>query len=135
MNIKCHYCQKEFTPRRKNNVYCKPTCEKRASSKRTGSYYKCNKNRSWRDAGIKITLDEYHQIFNKQNGVCLICGKASNKLLAVDHDHLTGKIRGLLCSKCNIGLGCFNDDITLLQMAISYLTKVTSNNTNLVGLK
>jgi hypothetical protein len=75
----------------------------------------------------KITPDEYMEMHRKQNGVCLICkgtavgrGKAKNRL-AVDHNHETGKIRGLLCAKCNTGLGLFNDSKQLLVKAIEYL--------------
>ncbi len=71
-----------------------------------------------------ITKEEYDSMFNKQNGCCRICGKHQNefsKALAVDHDHATKKIRGLLCSNCNKGLGFFNDDINKLSIAINYL--------------
>ena len=58
-----------------------------------------------------------------QNHRCGICKKRKDikKAFAVDHDHSTGDIRGLLCYKCNVGLGYFNDKIKLLQNAIKYL--------------
>lgn len=70
-----------------------------------------------------ITLSEYKVIFDNQKGVCAICNKecSSGKQLAVDHDHETGQIRGLLCTKCNQGLGMFNDSVDLLNRSISYL--------------
>ena len=49
----------------------------------------------------------------------MVC--TTGKRLAVDHCHKTGKIRGLLCTKCNIGLGYFNDDVILLKNSIRYL--------------
>jgi hypothetical protein len=58
-----------------------------------------------------ITLIQYNEIFNSQNGCCKICGTHQSELkkaLFVDHDHKTGKIRGLLCHQCNIGIGIFN---------------------------
>jgi len=66
----------------------------------------------------------------KQNGLCLICGNAETsrnpktgepRSLAVDHDHETGKIRGLLCTFCNTALGKFHDDVEILKKAIDYL--------------
>ena len=50
---------------------------------------------------------------------CVICG--SNEKLVVDHDHQTGKIRGMLCNHCNRGLGHFRDDPMLLEFAAQYL--------------
>lgn len=73
-----------------------------------------------------ITLAEYDNLLEKQEYKCAICGteKTENgKSFAVDHSHKTGKVRGLLCNKCNIGLGHFNDDNNLLLKAISYLGK------------
>ena len=52
-----------------------------------------------------ITLAEYDQMFEDQKGVCAICGNPeNNRRLAVDHDHKTGKVRGLLCTRCNVKL-------------------------------
>lgn len=70
-----------------------------------------------------ITLEEYNQILDEQNGVCAICKKEGAPYLHVDHAHDTGVIRGLLCRKCNSGLGFFNDDMDLLQKAAEYLTR------------
>ena len=76
-----------------------------------------------------ITLKEYNILLSSQNNVCKICGKLETskeknkkvKSLAVDHDHKTGKIRGLLCGKCNKGIGLFQDSIEILTNAICYL--------------
>lgn len=54
--------------------------------------------------------------------ICAICGRSGGKH-EVDHDHKTGKVRGILCSRCNNGLGQFLDNITLLKKAITYLEK------------
>lgn len=51
---------------------------------------------------------------------CQICG-ATKRRLVLDHDHLTGKMRGRLCSNCNSGLGQFKDDTDIMQLAIKYL--------------
>lgn len=59
----------------------------------------------------------------KQKNVCCICKQKCNtrKTLSVDHDHKTGKIRGLLCVKCNTALGMLNDNIGTFENAINYL--------------
>lgn len=78
-----------------------------------------------------ISLDEYNVQLEKQEFKCALCGgnetHDKHKVLAVDHCHKTGKIRGLLCFKCNSGLGSFNDDINLLIKAITYLKIHESN--------
>lgn len=77
-----------------------------------------------------ITLEDYHTMLLVQEGKCKICKKfetaisdATNKIktLAVDHDHITGKVRGLLCDSCNVGLGRFKDSVDFLKQAILYL--------------
>ncbi|MDQ3747961.1 MAG: endonuclease VII domain-containing protein [Acidobacteriota bacterium] len=71
-----------------------------------------------------ITLDRYYELLEKQNGVCAICGEPQNietHSLSVDHCHVTGKVRGLLCHKCNIALGLMRDNVLLLINAIEYL--------------
>ena len=79
-----------------------------------------------------MTVEEYDQMFEDQNGVCAICGQLETRIhifnglpqrLAIDHNHETGKIRGLLCSKCNLILGQINDDGVWLINALQYLKK------------
>ena len=71
--------------------------------------------------------------FEKQKPMCKICGKTVHKApenskdkqnqAVIDHDHKTGKLRGLLCHQCNVGIGNFKDDINRLMNAILYLLK------------
>lgn len=71
-----------------------------------------------------ISLKEYDEMFDKQNGRCAICGKHQDefkKRLFIDHCHKTKKIRGLLCDKCNRGIGFFNDDVETIRKALIYL--------------
>ena len=71
-----------------------------------------------------ISADEYWQIFEFQNGRCYICrrGNGARKRLSVDHDHVTGQVRGLLDTACNkYVLGLLRDDVDALQRAIDYL--------------
>jgi hypothetical protein len=69
---------------------------------------------------------EYNNLLAVQFGCCAICGKNAShykRRMAVDHDHVSGKIRGLLCVKCNRGIGCFEENQVLLDKAKEYLEK------------
>jgi hypothetical protein len=69
-----------------------------------------------------LTLEEYEQLLAAQGGRCAICRSEPGKIsLHVDHDHETGKVRGLLCFRCNGGAGQFKEDVELLARAIDYL--------------
>ncbi len=71
-----------------------------------------------------ITIKQYNELFQKQGGICAICGNRENgKSLAVDHNHKTGEIRELLCTNCNLTIGLLNDDPSILKKAIKYLEK------------
>jgi hypothetical protein len=65
----------------------------------------------------------YASLLQSQKGMCAICGKECNEKLRADHDHTSGKMRGLLCDTCNWGLGLFKDNTELLEKAINYLKK------------
>lgn len=69
-----------------------------------------------------LSKEEFDSMLESQNGVCAICsGPASKRDYHVDHDHKTGKVRGILCHYCNLGLGNFKDSEELLTKAIRYL--------------
>lgn len=68
-----------------------------------------------------LTAEGFEILKNKQNNRCLICSKDCN--LVIDHNHRTGKIRGLLCKYCNTGLGMFKDNPLFLTQAVNYLTE------------
>lgn len=69
-----------------------------------------------------MTPDDFDELSAAQGGVCAICGGTDkSKRLAIDHDHASGKIRGLLCGKCNISLGLLGDSVDILKSAIRYL--------------
>lgn len=73
-----------------------------------------------------ITIEQYNQMFLEQNGNCAICNINQSNFkrgLAVDHCHITGKIRGLLCGNCNLGIGNFKEGIENLYKAIEYIKK------------
>jgi hypothetical protein len=86
--------------------------------------YHSEKGKANRIKQYGITAEEYNKIFEKQKGYCAICGKHQSELkntLSVDHDHITGKIRGLLCINCNTILGHSKDNPEILQKAVGYL--------------
>jgi hypothetical protein len=84
-----------------------------------------------------LSRDDFAQLLAATDGHCPIChdafdepengihrGGPAARSLAVDHDHATGRVRGLLCNNCNKGIGIFRDDIDTLKAAIAYLEKV-----------
>jgi len=81
-------------------------------------------------AAYGITFNEYRQLFGRQGRKCAICGAlGKNPTLAddqkldmvVDHCHVTGRVRGLLCNHCNTALGFFRDSVDVMQKAIEYI--------------
>ena len=74
-----------------------------------------------------ITQLDFDSMLKEQGGKCAVCGAdqpgGGRKHLCVDHCHDTGKVRGLLCIKCNTGLGAFDDDVVLLSSALTYLER------------
>lgn len=80
--------------------------------------------RTNRLAQFGLTPEQYEEMLEAQSGGCAICGTPegyAGKRLAVDHDHQTGEVRGLLCDRCNLVLGKMEDNPELLQQAATYL--------------
>lgn len=80
------------------------------------------KNNLKRWYGLKP--EDVEELLKKQNHTCAICGKHESefkKILEIDHDHKTGKVRGMLCHKCNKMLGLIDDSIDILKKSIEYL--------------
>lgn len=76
----------------------------------------------------KITQEDYDRMFVEQDGKCAIChdvdtGRKVSKLFLVDHRHSDGKVRGLLCHKCNVSIGLLKENVEIIQNVIKYLTK------------
>lgn len=110
----------------KERIYKQSACKKCRSDYRNAKR-KANPNKETLRKRIQrlkskygISLDTYNEIYLEQEGKCKICNEPSKKL-DVDHCHNTMKIRGLLCSKCNIGLGHFKDSSESMLRAIQYL--------------
>ena len=114
---------------RKNKKPCIRNYCKLCGIEKTKKYYKNNPNLQ-REQILKykfgITLNEYDNLLELQNFQCAICGskdtkRKKSKYFSVDHDHKNGEVRGLLCHHCNLGLGNFQDNPTILSKAIDYL--------------
>ena len=91
----------------------------RAKYPRSEAYYQRRRDNA-RLRRCNLTRQEYEGMIDQQGNCCGICGKHLDKPY-IDHCHKTGKVRGVLCNKCNWGLGMFDDDIDLLASATSYL--------------
>lgn len=71
-----------------------------------------------------ISLDEYDRMLEEQGNECAVCDRTpedNGRRLAVDHNHSTGEVRGLLCDQCNVALGKLQDSPALLRNALAYL--------------
>jgi len=79
---------------------------------------------TFRERLYGLSRNDYTVLLDGQGGCCAICREpaAGELALAADHDHATGAIRGLLCSRCNNGLGSFRDDPELLRTAVDYVS-------------
>ncbi len=118
--VHCAVCSSVFLAKTKRSKFCSAKCKHQSLKPIT------------RDRLLKkafgITHADYLLLVEKQGNRCAICRSddpskftAGNVNWAVDHDHRTGKIRGLLCSRCNRGLGLFLDDVQIISRAIEYL--------------
>ena len=129
----CRRCKQEkpktdFANHRSSKDKRYPLC-KICAAEATGQWRRDNPerekaNKLRRDHGM--TLNEYDELYNSQGGRCAICDTDTplgRGRFHVDHDHVTGRIRGLLCTKCNVFLGLSNDSIVILNAAIKYLIK------------
>ena len=117
----CRWCQSVFSPMAPSHLYCSDHCKDKGLA---DNYYRNTYN---------VGLDVITNLLEKQNNLCFICEEVGFKMredvksqLNVDHDHETGKVRGLLCHNCNRALGLLKDDTNRLRRAISYLEGATT---------
>jgi len=70
-----------------------------------------------------ITVEDFNTLNGAQGGACAICGKIppNGRSLHIDHNHSTGKVRGLLCFRCNFGMSYFSEDIEMFEKVLKYL--------------
>tara|TARA_R110002020_G_C15987985_1_gene749071 strand:- start:36 stop:707 length:672 start_codon:yes stop_codon:yes gene_type:complete len=105
--------------------------EKDRQKKRDNADHYLNKRRIRK---FGITSNDYNRMLKEQNEVCYICknkntfkkNKEKESKLVIDHNHKTGKVRGLLCDPCNSSLGLLKEDINILRNCISYLQEFNS---------
>lgn len=112
------YAKKDYRKNKeKRNAYAKERLKKYPEKVRNEKYKRA----------YGISLDDYNDLLKGQKNKCKICGTknptGTHKHLVVDHCHETNKIRGLLCGRCNAGIGFFNDDLKLIKKAIEYLNE------------
>ena len=119
----CEVCGKIFI-KKPNMKYCSAECRKenpRPSGQTHKTFLRYLK-------GFNLSLADYETMVANQDGKCAICHSPESmvlngkvKRIAIDHCHITGVVRGLLCHSCNTGLGYFNDNWVLLDNALEYL--------------
>jgi hypothetical protein len=123
---------------RKPRSQCKQCCatkQRTVYSNNLEQYQNYVKKRRYKYKGLHkrianlktfgLTIEDYEEMSHAQNQQCAICGTTqctSGKRLAVDHCHETGRIRGLLCMRCNQAIGKLNDNYFLLQQAADYVS-------------
>jgi len=78
--------------------------------------------RHWLKWKYGITEEEYDALLAKQEGRCAVCRGIPETRMPVDHDHNTGRVRGLLCQNCNRALGLMGDNVEALRRAVAYLS-------------
>lgn len=135
---KCKECGIEFTPFCGGNLYCdtcSPIVKKRKHAKNQKEWRAKNPQRhsnlksEWDLKKYGINLNEYNLLLQKQNGKCAICktsnpkGRGKNRKFAVDHCHITNKVRGLLCPMCNTAIGLLQDNIEIIENAKQYIIR------------
>jgi hypothetical protein len=109
--------------------YCKPCARIYNKAHPAGPDAKYRSDESARAAGLRrfgLSIDEFEAMLADQGGKCAICRTEScttGRRFSVDHDKITGKIRGLLCRRCNQGIGWFDHDPQILTSAATYLLK------------
>ncbi len=122
----------------RTNPYC-PPCYRAYARERVRKYMLLHPElkEKWKRTNRKTLLkrhygitpeqyEDYKRMFDAQNGLCAICGRGPSRgrrHLDVDHCHKTLRVRGLLCTPCNQGLGHFFESVDVLMSAVSYLEK------------
>ena len=120
---KANICKPCAEKQQKKYRQLKPHKTREREYRQKEKYKLRRKNKDYQNK-YGITLEEYDQILLSQNGCCKICKVHHTNVhfgLVVDHNHLNGQVRGLLCGQCNTGLGNLKDSIEILETSIQYL--------------
>lgn len=130
----CRKCGDDFKPETSGNLYCEGcrVTVARDCHARNQALWRAKEPERHRQIKLawdlktkwQMTIAEYDVMLAQQSSGCAICGSTETLgrgRLHVDHDHATGKIRGLLCNLCNRGLGAFRDNPDFLRTAAAYL--------------
>jgi hypothetical protein len=114
-NRTCWWCDRPFSNPDGRHRYCGETCAAAMEAVRRAALL------------YKITAEAYRRMWRAQDGKCAICREPErserNQMLCVDHDHVSGHVRGLLCSHCNRAIGLFRDDPAVLKRAAEYAAR------------
>ena len=117
----------DFYTGRKDCKECKNAAARKkwAENIEASSRYKKRARERAKERRYGITQDEFDIMLVNQNNKCKLCNNTfkNSKDTHIDHCHSSSKVRGLLCSSCNIALGQFNDNLDILDNAIKYLQK------------
>lgn len=85
--------------------------------------HKVNTRGKHRKRRYGVSQERFDQMLQEQQHTCAICGTVMGQEACVDHDHTTGRVRGLLCKTCNAGLGLFHDNWQIISSALNYLER------------
>jgi len=125
---RAHYTRNREAISARHRLYYK--AHKEEALARSSKWYKANRarraeiSRRWELSQYGLSLEQYRKMVKASGGKCELCRAVpQRKALAVDHDHTTNKVRGVLCGPCNQALGLFRDDTVLLTKAIAYLER------------
>lgn len=126
LTTKCKDCQRAavreyqagMTPEQKRDVYAKQRDWRQRNPEKVRSM-----SRSYQLRKYGLTTEAFDALLTSQSERCAICSSSQvdGQPWRVDHDHATGAVRGILCHNCNVGIGHFRDDPSLLARAIDYL--------------